>query len=89
MHTKKYEKNDPFDSKKSSIFMVQGSLNPNITFLGQKLWPLAWNKKILVLYKGKKSKNGNKKGKMKISLNKKTQKKKPFFSCSKDHSPQK
>ena len=25
--------------------MVQGSLNPNITFLGEKLWPLAWNKK--------------------------------------------
>ena len=25
--------------------MVQGSLNPNITFLGGKLWPVAWNQK--------------------------------------------
>ena len=31
--------------------MVQGSLNPNITIIGEKLWPEAWNKKILVLYK--------------------------------------
>ena len=48
---KKIEKNDPFNRKKgilkkcqkSSISMVQGSLNPNITFLGEKLWPVAWN----------------------------------------------
>ena len=36
--------------------MVQGSLNPNITFLGEKLWPVAWKKyikKILVLYEEK------------------------------------
>ena len=25
--------------------MVQDSLNPNITFLGEKLWLVAWNKK--------------------------------------------
>ena len=26
--------------------MVQGYLKPNITFLGEKLWPVAWNKKM-------------------------------------------
>ena len=25
--------------------MVQGSLNPNITFLGEKLWMVAWKQK--------------------------------------------
>ena len=33
--------------------MVQGSLNPNITFLGEKLLPLAWNKKITSIIYGK------------------------------------
>ena len=27
------------------FFMVQGSLNPNITFLCEKLWQVAWNPK--------------------------------------------
>ena len=42
--------------------MVQGSLKPNITFLGQKLWPVDWKKILLVLYK-EKSKDANKKRK--------------------------
>ena len=33
--------------------MVQGYINPNIIFIGEKLWLVAWNKKILVLYKEK------------------------------------
>ena len=32
--------------------MIQGSLNPNITFLGEKLWPVVWNKKLLPLDHG-------------------------------------
>ena len=36
--------------------MVQGSLNPNVTFLGEKLWTVAWEQILLVLYKGQKSK---------------------------------
>ena len=39
--------------KSLQFLMVQDSLNPNITFLGEKMWPVAWNKKILLLYKGK------------------------------------
>ena len=39
--------------------MVQGSPNPNITFLGEKLWPVAWNKKIYNCYITKKSKRKN------------------------------
>ena len=34
--------------------MVQGSLNPNITFLGEKPWPVAWKKEftsVSVAYK--------------------------------------
>ena len=41
--------------------MVQGSLNPNITFLGEKLWPVAWNKIFTYSIWGKKLKD--KKGK--------------------------
>ena len=37
--------------------MVQGSLNLNITFLCEKLWPEAWNQKNTSLIWGKKSKN--------------------------------
>ena len=56
--------------------MVQASLNPNITFLGEKLWPVAWNQKFTSVIQGKKRKNANKKRKkMKIS------KKSAFFSC--------
>ena len=50
--------------------MVQGSLNPNITFLSEKLWPVAWNKKLLVLYKEKNTKKTIKSVKMKILKNK-------------------
>ena len=32
--------------------MLQGSLNPNITFLGEKLWPVAWNKTITSVIPG-------------------------------------
>ena len=48
----KNRENDPFNRKnwifkkkiKSLQFLiVQGSLNPNITFLVEKLWPVAWN----------------------------------------------
>jgi len=31
--------------KSLQVLTVQGSLNPNITFLGEKLWSVAWNKK--------------------------------------------
>ena len=31
--------------KSLQFLMVQGSLNPNITILGEKLWPVAWNQK--------------------------------------------
>ena len=30
--------------------MVQGSLNPNITYLDEKLCPVAWNKQFTYLY---------------------------------------
>ena len=45
--------------------MVQSSLNQIITFLGEKLWPVAWNKKFTKCYIRKKSKgkNANKKHK--------------------------
>ena len=42
---------------------VQGSLNPNITFLGDKLWPVAWKKQQQVLYEEKSRKNSYKKHK--------------------------
>ena len=41
--------------------MVHGSLNPNIKFLDEKLWPVAWNKKFTSVYIRKKSKNAYKK----------------------------
>ena len=50
--------------------MVQGSLNPNTTFLGEKLWPLAWNQNFTNLKK-KYLKMAIKSVKMKISKNKK------------------
>ena len=34
------------------LYLVQGSLNPNITLLGEKQWPVAL-KNVLVLYKEK------------------------------------
>ena len=40
--------------KNLQFFIVQGSLNQNTTFLGEKLCSVTWNKKnykILVLYK--------------------------------------
>ena len=49
--------------------MVQGSLNPNITFLGEKLWPVAWNQKFTSVIYGKKSKMPIKSLKMKFSKN--------------------
>ena len=50
------EKMTPLTVKKcffkivKSFEMVQGSLNRNIIFLGEKLWPVAWKQK-LVVYK--------------------------------------
>ena len=38
-------------------------LNENKRKLGEKLWPVAWTKKLLVLYKEKKMKNAYKKRK--------------------------
>ena len=46
-------KNGIKNIKSLQFSMVQGCLNPNITFLGEQLWLVAWNKKILVLYKEK------------------------------------
>ena len=57
--------------KSLQFSMVQGPLNQNITFLGEKLWQVAWNQKILVLYKEKNRKMPIKSAKMKISKNKK------------------
>ena len=37
--------------------MVQGSLNPNITILGEKLWPKAWNQKFTSVILGVGQKN--------------------------------
>ena len=55
-------KNEIFKNLKSLEFcMIQGSLNPNITFLGQKLWPVAWNQKFTSVIQGKKMKNAYKK----------------------------
>ena len=66
--------------------MVQGSLDPNITFLGEKLWPVAWNKKFTSIIQGKKSKNAYKKRK---NENFEKQKNAFFFSYPKDHLTQK
>ena len=60
--TKKW-KNYPFNCKKwknLQLLIIQGSLDLNITFLGEKLLE---TQNLLVLYKGKKSKNTNKKRK--------------------------
>ena len=40
-------------SKSLQLFTVQGFLNPNITFLGEKMWHVAWNQKITSVIKGK------------------------------------
>ena len=52
--------------------MAQGSINPNITFLGEKLWPVAWNENLLVLYEEKIEKMPIKSVKNIISKNKKS-----------------
>ena len=39
--------------KSLQFSMVHGSLNPNITILGEKLWPGAWKNLLLALYKEK------------------------------------
>ena len=65
--------------------MVQGSLNPNITFLGEKLWPVAWDKKFTCVIKGKNWKMPVKSIKIKIS----TKKRCVSFSYTKGHSTQK
>ena len=58
--------------KKSKVFNF-ASLNPNITILGEKLWPVAWNKKntSVIWYKEKKSINTYKKPKNQNVKNKK------------------
>ena len=67
--------------KSFQFLMVQGSLNPNITFLGEKLWPAAWNKKFTSVIYGGKSENANR--------NREYKNKCVSFSCPKDHSTQK
>ena len=59
--------------------MVQGSLNENISFLGERLLPVAWNPKSTSVVLGKKTKNANKQRKILISKK---------CSFSKYHSPQ-
>ena len=49
------------------FLVVQGSLNPNITFLGEKLWPVAWNQKCTSVIWGKNRKISIKSVNMKIS----------------------
>ena len=46
--------------KSLQFSMIQGSLNPNITLLGEKLCPVAWNQKKYYCYIKKKLKNANK-----------------------------
>ena len=58
--------------KSLQFLKVQGSLNPNITFLSEKLWPVAWNKKYT---------NKEKNRKMPIIAKK-------LFSCPKITPPQ-
>ena len=36
------------------FLMVKDPLNPNITFLDEKLWPVAWNPNFTTVYKEKK-----------------------------------
>ena len=60
--------------------MVQGSLNSNISILGEKLWPVAWNKKITsVIYEEMQKRKNDYFEKQKMC----------FFSCPRDHSNQK
>ena len=49
--------------------MVQGSLNPNITFLDEKLWPVAWNQKYTSVSEIEIEKMPIKSVKMKMSKN--------------------
>ena len=56
--------------KSLKFVMVQGSLNPNITFLGEKLWPVAWNQTFTSVIEGKNRKLPIKSLKMKISRKK-------------------
>ena len=58
--------------------MVQGSLNPNIIFLHEKLWPVAWKQKNTSVIEGKNRKMPIKGIKMKISKNKKMNRGHPF-----------
>jgi len=47
------KKNEFSENCKSLQFvMVQGSLKTKMTFLGEKLWQVAWNQNLLVLYEG-------------------------------------
>ena len=52
--------------QKSSILYGESSLNPNITFIDEKLWPVAWNQRITSViqssvpsYENKNNKNTN------------------------------
>ena len=56
-----------FKKKKSYFLMVKGHINPKITSLGEKLWPVAWILFLLEIYKEKKRKMSIKSVKMKIS----------------------
>ena len=58
-----------FSKKSLQFHRVQGSLNPNITFLGEKLWLVARNQKITSIIYGKNRKMPIKSVKMKISKN--------------------
>ena len=53
------------------FLMVKGSLNPNITSIGEKLWPVAWKQKFTSVIEEKKWKIAIKSVKMKILKNKK------------------
>ena len=50
--------------------MIQGSLNPNITFIVETLWPVAWNPKFTSVIWGKNRKMQIKNVKTKISTKK-------------------
>ena len=63
--------------KSLQFLIVQGSLNPNITFLGEKLWPVAWKQTFTSVIFGKNLKITIKSVKMKIS---KKRKKNTVFS---------
>ena len=42
------------------MVMVQGPLNPNITWLCEKLWPVTWKQKFTSVIQKYKLKNANK-----------------------------